>query len=77
MIWKRDINKFVLMLQKWVYPYKYMDDWEKFNEAFLPEKEFYSSLNMKYITDADYKHAKRVWEDFEIKNLREYHDLFV
>ena len=54
-----------------------MDDWEKFNEAFLPEKEFYSSLNMKYITDADYKHAKRVWEDFEIKNLREYHDLFV
>ena len=38
-----------------------MDDWGKFNEMLLPEKEeFYSHLNMEYITDADYVHAKRV-----------------
>ena len=34
-----DINKFILLLQKGVYPYKYMDDWEKFEETLLPEKE--------------------------------------
>ena len=44
-----------------------MDGWEKFNEATLPEKEFYSNLNMEDITDADYIYVKRVCKDFEIK----------
>ena len=62
-----DINKFILLLRKGVYPYKHMDDWEKFNETTLPEKEeFYSNLNMEEITDADYMHGKRVCKDFEI-----------
>ena len=66
------------MLQKIVYPYEYMDDWENFSESSLPEKEdFYSHLNMENITDADYAHAKRVSKDCEIKNLGEYHDLYV
>ena len=55
-----------------------MDDWKKFNEASLPEKEeFYNQLNMEDITDADYVHAKRVCKDFEIKNFGEYHDFYV
>ena len=55
-----------------------MDDWEKFNERTLPEKEeFYSNLNMEDITDADYMHAKRVCKGFEIKKLGEYHDLYL
>ena len=55
-----------------------MDDWEKFNETSLPEKEnFYSHLSLEDIIDADYVHAKRVCKDFEIKSLREYHDLYV
>ena len=55
-----------------------MDDWEKFNETSLPEKEdFYSHLNTEDITDADYAHAKRVCKDFEIKKIGEYHDLYV
>ena len=54
-----DINKFILLLRKGVYPYDYMGNWEKFNEKTLPEKEeFYTSLNMEDITDADYMHAK-------------------
>ena len=49
------MNKFSLLLQKGVYPNEYMDDWQKFNETFLPEKEdFYSLINMENITDADY-----------------------
>ena len=59
-----DNNKFILFLQKVVYPYEYMGDWEKFNELPLPEKEdFYSHLNMEDITDADYAHRKRVCKD--------------
>ena len=55
-----DINKFILLLQKSVYLYEYMDDWEKFSETSLPGKEDFSShLNMEDITDADYAHAKR------------------
>ena len=65
-----------MLLTKDVYPYECMDDWERFNETTLPEKrEFYSSLNMEDITDADYIHAKGVCKDFEIKHLGEYHDL--
>ena len=55
-----------------------MDDWEKFNETLLIEKEdIYSHLNMEDITDADYKHGQRVCKDFEIKNLGEYFDLYI
>ena len=66
------------MLWKGVYPYEYMDDWEKFNDTSLPEKEdFYSHLNMEDITDADYMHRKILCKDFEIKNLGDYHDTHV
>ena len=55
-----------------------MDDWEKFNETTVPEKEeFYSNLNIEDITDADYVHAKRVCKELEIKNLGECYDLYL
>ena len=55
-----------------------MDDWEKFNETSLPEKEdFYSHLNTEDIANPDYAHAKRVYKDFEIKNLGDYPELYV
>ena len=45
-----DLNKFILLLRKGVYPYEYMDNWEGFNETSLPSKEsFYSNLNMENI----------------------------
>ena len=47
-----DINRFVLLLRKDVYPYEDMGDREKFNETTLREKtEFYNNLNMEDITD--------------------------
>ena len=50
------------MVQKGVYPYEYMDGWEKFEETSLtPEGAFYSRLNMKGISDQDYKHAQQIW----------------
>ena len=55
-----------------------MNDRQKLNETLLPETEdFYSHLNMEDIPDTDYALAKRVCKDFEIKNLGEYHDLYV
>ena len=71
-----DINKFILLLRKGVYPYAYMNDYKKVNETILHEKEeFYSNLITEDVTDTDYMHAKRVRKDFEIKDLADYHDL--
>ena len=65
-------------MRKGAYPYKYMDNWERFNETSLPEKEdFYSHLNMEDITDVGYLHAQRNSKDFKIKNSGQYHDLCV
>ena len=55
-----DLNKFVLLLRKSVYPYEYMDSWEKFDETSFPDKtNFYSELNLGDITAEDYEHAKK------------------
>ena len=66
------------MLRKGVYPYEYVDNWEKFDETSLPNKEdFYSNLNMEDINDIDYRHANNVFKRFELENLGQYHDLYV
>ena len=50
-----DSNKFISLLQKVVYPYEYIDHWDKCNETSLTKREdFYSRLNMDDVTDADY-----------------------
>ena len=67
-----------LMSQKGVYPYDYMDSFEKFNEKELPTKDqFYSILNDQHITDDEYNHAKEVWNTFMIRTLGDYHDLYL
>ena len=74
----KDINKSVLLLRKGVYPYEYIDSWKRFVETASPDKEaFYSNLNMEDITDVDYRHANKVFKEFRLKNLGEYHDLYV
>ena len=51
---------------------------EKFSEEKLPPKEeFYSKLNDCGVSDEDYDHAKKVWKEFEVKNMGEYHDLYL
>ena len=73
-----DLNKFILLLRKGVYPYEYMDNWERFNETSLPSKEsFYSNLNMENIEDIDYRHGNNLFNKFKLNNLGDYHDLFV
>ena len=67
-----------LLIRKGVYPYEYMDSWDKFEEKQLPCKdEFYSKLNMSGISEKDYEHACKVWNEFGLKNMGDYHDLYL
>ena len=72
------INTFILLLRKGVYPYEYMDSWERSNEISLPDKKaFYSNLYLRDITDKDYTHAQEVFKELKLENLANYHDLYV
>ena len=72
-----DNNVLDLVKQKGFYPYEYMSDFEKFKEE-LPKKEnFYSSLTGKKINDKEYEHVLKVWNKFEMKTMKDYHDLYL
>ena len=72
------LTSFYYYLKKGVYPYDYMNNWDWFNETSLPTKtEFCNKLNQEDIPDEDYKHAQKVGATFNIKNLGEYHDLYL
>ena len=45
--------------------------------ALPPKGAFYSKLNMSGVSNQDYEHACKVWRDFGIRNLGEYHDLYL
>ena len=67
-----------LLLQKGIYPYEYVDSWQRFIETRLPDKEkFYSKLNDKHISDEEYAHTQRVWDALGCKTLEDFHDLYV
>ena len=86
---KSDLSKFIhlkkefakksqFLAKKGIYPYNYMNGIGKFSETQLPpKKEFYSKLNDCGISDEDYEHAQNIWQEFEIQNLGDYHDLYL
>ena len=65
-------------LRKGIYPYDYMDSFNRFEETENPSKHaYYSILNNQEITDEDYEHSIKIWKEDNIKNLGEYHDLYL
>ena len=70
-------KEFDLMVRKGVYPYDYMDSFEKFNTELPAKEDFYSILNDEHISNEDYQHAQNVWEVFKLNNMGEYHDLYL
>ncbi|CAH3153047.1 unnamed protein product, partial [Pocillopora meandrina] len=49
-----------------------------FNEAELPpEEEFYSKLNNSDISHEDYEYAQKVWKEFKMNTMGDYHDLYL
>ena len=61
-----------MLLRKGVYPYEYMDGWDKFSK-----ESFYSNLRMENISETNYRHANNVFKTFKLNNLGDYHDLYV
>ena len=70
-------KKLDLMARKGVYPYDYMDSFDKFNEKLPMKEKFYSVLNNEHISDEDYKHTQNVWNTFSLKNMGDYHNLYL
>lgn len=69
---------FTLLNRKGVFPYEYIDEYEKLEENALPQKEsFFSSLTESNISEDDYIHAQNVWNKFGIQTLGEYSDLYL
>jgi hypothetical protein len=71
-------EKFDKLLRKRIYPYEFMDSFDKFECTELPKrKDFYSSLNFSDISKEDYNSAKYIWEEFKCKNLGDFHNIYV
>ena len=76
---KREVDeKFQLLCRKGVYPYEYMDCFERFKETQLtPYEKFYSTLSVEHISETDYQHTNEVWNVFNCQNLEDYHDIYL
>ena len=71
-------EQYKLLTRKGVYPYEYMNSWERFKETQrLPIEAFHSKLSMSGIAEEVYINAQRVWPTLELKNSGEYHDLYL
>ena len=71
-------EKLKLVKKKGIYPYEYFNSFKKFKEGSLPDiDEFFSSLKDCCVSEKEYQRASDVWKLFEIKNLGEYHDLYL
>lgn len=67
-----------LLMRKGVFCYDFVDSWEKLENSYLPPiEQFYNKLNDCNISDDEYKHAKLIWDRFDIKNLGQYSDLYL
>ena len=54
-----------------------MNDFEKFKKELPTEEKVYSSLTGRRITDKEYEHALNVWNKFEMKTMKDDHDLYL
>ena len=71
-------TKLKLVKEKGIYPYEYINSIKRFNEDELPNKSnFFSSLKDSGVNEKEYERAVNVWKVFRIKNLGEYHDLYL
>ena len=66
-----------LLKRKGVYPYEWLDSIDKLNETQLPPKKaFFSKMSGEGISNKDYEHAQKVWKTFDMKTMRDYHNLY-
>ena len=71
-------EKLKLRLQKGIFPYSWFSSPERMNENQLPPPDaFKSDLTDESITTKDYDHALKVWDAFECKTFKDYHDIYL
>ena len=71
-------NHFGLVQRKGVYPYDYMDSFDRFNETKLPSQDaFFRKLSGHPCSDLECTHATRVWTAFGCRAMAEYDDIYL
>lgn len=71
-------NLIRMLEQKGVFPYDYVDSFERLSETALPPQEaFYNQLNGEKLSNNDYKFALEIWKKFKIKTIGEYSELYM
>lgn len=73
-----DVKKKKLLVRKGIYPYEYVTSLNMLRKTTeLPPIEcFYSSLSNSTVTPEDYKHAMKVYKEFNCENMLEYTELY-
>ena len=68
-----------LMTRKGIYPYSFMDGYDKFDvyPLTLTKSDFKNDLTGEDINDCDYNLYRQICEKFNIKTLGEYQDLYL
>ncbi len=69
-------EQLMLLTRKGVYPYSYMDDFNKFTETELPPR-WTDVLSGETVSEEDYAHAQNVWKTLNMSTLGEYHDVYL
>ncbi len=70
--------KLDLLLRKGVYPYAYMNDWDRLDEHQLPPRaSFFNALRQSECSEEDYAHAQNVWQQFGCQTMKDYHELYL
>ena len=70
--------KMKLLSQKGVYPYRYINSFDRLGKDNLPTRDaFYNDLSETDISEEDYLHAETVWNVLHIQNMEEYHDIYM
>jgi hypothetical protein len=74
----KDDEQFKMMTMKGIYPYDYIDSYERLTESKLPKKkDFNSKLNNSKCSDEDYERARNVWDKFKCYSMLDYHNLYL
>ena len=63
--------------QKGFHAYRYMSDFEKFKEILPSKEKFYSPFTGEKIGDKEYGHVLKESDRFEMKAMKDYHDLYL
>ena len=72
-----DNNVLNLVKEKGFYHNKCMTHFEKFKEQLRNKEKFSSSLTGKRISDKEHEHVLKIYNKFEMKKMRDYHDLYL